>query len=232
MAKRFRRLVAGRDKVSAREWNRLVETVERLDRPLIRDGIVDSGGVFVRRSGGGRDLEIKFFEVQSNDTGDGVYNCHEHEVRNDQWDTTNGFPKLIEKDTTDVFVLNLLEYHVDPTYARQLVDGDMMVASKKKDNGGVERWLGTPIGPAIGVVMRARANENAPADTDLEVRLTDENGDATGDAFDVACEISGGGNLDDAIPRIAVNEFLFVVSISGNWYCTTVFQTSEDCACN
>ena len=55
--------------------------------------------------------------------------------------------------------------------------------------------------------------------------------DTTGDEITVNCSIAGGGNLNAAIPRLANGTLIFVIEIDSTWYCTTVFQATEDCVC-
>ena len=56
--------------------------------------------------------------------------------------------------------------------------------------------------------------------------------DATGEEVTATCSVSGGGNLNSAIPRIADGDLIFVTEIDDAWYCVTVFQISEDCNCS
>ncbi len=58
--------------------------------------------------------------------------------------------------------------------------------------------------------------------------------DTTGEEILVNCSIAGGGNLEDATPRLTNGKRIFVKYIEelGSWYCTTVFQASTDCGCS
>ncbi len=227
-------------KVDADIVNKLIDRVNSLSKITGRNGITvttSQTGINLMGSAGAAGTDIRLFEVQANDTGDGIYDCHRHIIKNDSsddtdWDATDGRDKIDEKDTDDVMVLNLLEHHCHATYVRQLAAGDRIAAWQAADEAGTSRWIGIPIGPyGGGRIRRARAQEAAPADGNLSVKLCDQDGTEIGNAFDVKCEISGGAALNAAIPRIADDDYLFVTNISGTWYCTTVFQVSEDCVC-
>ena len=81
---------------------------------------------------------------------------------------------------------------------------------------GYSPALTVPSPAAQNVVRRAKAQEAAPADTTLSVKLLDSGGLVTGDAFTVT-NING-GNWDDFLPHIASGDLLFVVNIDGTWY--------------
>ncbi len=223
-------------KVDADIVNKLIDRVNSLSKITGRNGIAvttSQAGINLIGRVGSKGTNIRIFEVQSNDTGDGVYDCHRQIIDGSEWDDTAGVDRITEKNTDDVMVLNLLEHHVHATYVRQLAAGDRIAAWQSTDDDGDTRWIGIPIGPyGGGRIRRARAQEAAPADAYLSVKLCDQDGTEIGSAFDVYCEISGGTALNEAIPRIADDDYLFVTNISGTWYCTTVFQTSEDCACS
>jgi len=175
------------------------------------------------------------FAVTGNDTGDGVYTCRLQIIDATNWGDTAGAVRFINDpaDETTYYVLNLKEFHVNGTYARQLATGDILFAWTDTDDGDNERWIGYPVGPYSGQVYRAQVQEDAPADANISVKLTDQDGTEIGSAFDVACEICGGSALNAAVPRLDTsdNDIIFVTNIGGTWYCTTTFQTTEDCDC-
>lgn len=224
-------------KVDANIVNKLIDRVNSLSKITGRNGITvttSQAGINLIGNGIQSSKPISIFEVQSDDTGDGVYNCHRHIIDGSEWGDTDGDDRIIEKNTDDVMVLNLLEHHVHATYVRQLAAGDRIAAWQSTDDDGDTRWVGIPIGPyGGGRIRRAKAQEDSPGDNKLSVKLCDQDGTEIGAAFDVTCEICGGAALNSAIPRIIAenDEYLFVTNISGTWYCTTVFQTSEDCDC-
>jgi hypothetical protein len=47
----------------------------------------------------------------------------------------------------------------------------------------------------------------------------------------VNCTIAGGGNLDNAVPRLTIGTPLFVKYFNGVWWCLSLFQASESCLC-
>lgn len=55
--------------------------------------------------------------------------------------------------------------------------------------------------------------------------------DATGQEVSVNCSIVNGGSLNAAVPRLADGEIIFVVNISGTWWCVTTFHASQSCPC-
>ena len=55
--------------------------------------------------------------------------------------------------------------------------------------------------------------------------------DSTGEEITVNCHICGGSALNAAVPRLADGDEMLVSLMDGNWYCLTVFQTTEDCDC-
>lgn len=50
--------------------------------------------------------------------------------------------------------------------------------------------------------------------------------------IEVECSIAGGGNLNSAMPRLLDGTMILITKIGGIWYCITVFQIAEDCACS
>ncbi len=56
--------------------------------------------------------------------------------------------------------------------------------------------------------------------------------DAADAEITVNCDIVGGTALNSALPRITDGDAITVYQINGTWYCTTIFQESEDCVCS
>ncbi len=230
----FKHLKAHKDKVSAKQYNKLVDYVEMMMNSMISDGAIMGGTILKRRvtGSGGAGTSFKVFEVQSAATGDGVYNCREERLKNTEWTTTDGDSHLGEKNSTAVEVLNLLENHCHATYAEMLIAGDKMSCWQWNDSKDVIRWVGVPMG-VCGYVRLAGAQEDAQADALISVKLMNQDGAEVGNAFDVNCNIAqGGAALNTAIPRIAEDDILTVTNIAGTWYCTTLFMPSEDCVCS
>lgn len=185
-----------------------------------------------RRRGVSERGKIRIFEVQSNATGDGVYNCYEQTFDEDRWTDTTGADAFADKDSTAVEVLNLLEHHVHATYARNLIAGDRIAVWSFIDDENNLRLIGIPVGPyREGRTTLAKTQESAPGDANISVKICDQDGAVIGSAFDVACKISNGSALNAATPRLASGDYIFVTCIAGTWYCTTVFQGTENCTC-
>ena len=178
------------------------------------------------RPGGG--VVIKLFEVQSVAAGEGVYNCYEQTLDATEWDDTAGDSKIDDKNTNSIEVLNLAEYDPEATYVAHLAAGDLIVAFMKMDDETNARWIGLPLRQANADRPRlAYCSEAAGADNTIAATLDH----TTGTAITVTCHICGGPALNAAVPRLADNDELFVTKIGGTWFCTTVFQVSEDCDC-
>ena len=82
--------------------------------------------------------------------------------------------------------------------------------------------------PAATAIHKAYCKTDAGAAA-IIVCYLDE--DETGEEITVGCSITGGGNLNSAIPRLEDGTLIFVTKIDGTWYCTSVFQTIENCDC-
>ncbi len=183
---------------------------------------------------------IKIFEVQSAATGngttggDGVYNCFAQKFHSSYWVDISGLDKFVDLNATSIEVWNINENDVEATYSNALAKFDIMAAWQWTDDGGKVRWVGIPCGPSPRLAITA---EPAPADTKIICNLYNRNGGEItgadlGAGIEVHCSVSGGADLDDAVPRLADNQLLFVFNSNGVWYCTTIFQVSEDCLCS
>ena len=85
-----------------------------------------------------------------------------------------------------------------------------------------------------GTIRRARTRAAAGAGATIACNLFEVNGTTeitSGDESNITvnCEICGGSALNAAVPRLANNDEIAVYKQGGSWYCTTVFQTSQDC---
>jgi len=232
----FNRLRAGRDKVSAFEYNRLAGLVEKISRSLISNGVMDSTGFTTRRPPISIP-KIKVFEVQSTATGDGIYNCYEQTLDATEWIDTNGNDKFDDKNSISVEVLNLWENHISSNPVIALSSDDRIAAWQWKDDEGVTRWVGIPLvvdSDTSMKVFEAKAQVNAPHNDDLSVKLCDIYGDTTGSAFTVKCTIHNGLYLDEASPYIDSGKDIFVAQRgNGDWLCISpVFNACEiGCVC-
>ena len=168
----------------------------------------------------------KVFEVQSAATGDGVYNCYQQTFDATEWDDTDGDDKFDDKDTTAIEVFNLLESNPDGTYKQMLAIGDRIRAWQLVDDEGNRRWAGVPI--TGGFVRSAKTTQAAPADTKITANLIGQDGDeitsGLGANIDVYCDITGGANLQQALPYLANGQWISVYNQRGMWKCTQLFQ--------
>ena len=138
-----------------------------------------------------------------------------------------------------------------PTQINELIDR-VNLLSNVKGGGGV----GIKVGPSnVNIWSTLTANEgtqvryavttqDAPADTKITANVLNAYTGiepTEGDDFgvDVYCKVVGGGNLVDAIPRLANDDAIFVAKLywdnagtpTSSWFCLTVFQAAEDCEC-
>ena len=233
MIKPFRHLRSGQDRVSDDEYNRLVDVVAALSNVHLANSMRTSSGISTRSPFLGIGASFKIFEVQSSTTGDGIYTCYEQTLDSTEWADENGDDKFDDKDSVEVDVFNLLENDCVADYTPALCLYDRLQARQWMDDEGNKRWVGIPIAPSV---RRARTTEAAPAATNLtcNIILNNDAEAASGLGYNVEvyCVISDGGNLNSALPRLANDDYLFVQNIQGKWWCTTVFQGSEDCNCS
>ncbi|HUW33118.1 MAG TPA: hypothetical protein VM223_16035 [Planctomycetota bacterium] len=92
-----------------------------------------------------------------------------------------------------------------------------------KDAGAGTKWAIVRLGNSAGeaeagptAIRRASAQEAAPSDQYLSVKLLDADGNETGDAFDVS-EI-GGRIWTSLNPNVIVGTRLLVTEVDGHWY--------------
>lgn len=79
---------------------------------------------------------------------------------------------------------------------------------------------------AVRAVRKATCLANAGAGSTISCSLD------TGGTITVNCSVVGGSALNSSVPRLEINDVILVSKISGNWWCLTTFQASEDCACS
>jgi len=174
--------------------------------------------------------QVKIFEVQSEATGDGVYNCYEQTLDATEWDDTAGDPKFDNANTTSVEVLNLAEYNPESTYVAHLAAGDLIAAWQKMDDENNKRWEGVPFRQAnADRSRRAYINANAGSGLTIACKLDSP----AGTAITVYCDITQGGlDLDEAEPRLSTGGYMMVEKIGGVWRCTScIFQPTVNCDC-
>jgi len=227
----FKPLVGNRDRPSARVLNQTTQNVNELVQSIPVVGLRDSSGLHTRQPEL-NDLEIKIFEVQSAATGDGVYNCYEQVLDSTNWIDTTGFDKFLDHDTNIVEVLNLLENDVEADYTPALALKDRIAAWEWFDDEGKARWVGIPLVPST---RRARTTQSATANDHITCNLIGNDGveitSGLGSGIEVYCNISHGTALNDAIRRLANDDYLMVVNSGGKWWCTEGFSGDEECDC-
>ncbi len=229
----LQKLPRWKKRLAASDIDALVERVNVLSRIAGIGGTkVYTGptGVHIKGGGGEGGTKAKMYEVQSAATGDGVYNCYEQLVDATDWTSTTEVDKLVDKDATSVAVFNLMEnYCYTPGYSDACRVGDRFIGWSSTDDEGNVRIVGVPI---TGNVFRfGYTQEAAQADEQISVKLLNYKFVEVGSAFDVTCLIQGGTALNAAIPRLTLSTTIPIVNMCGYWYCTTVFQASEDCSC-
>ncbi len=104
-----------------------------------------------------------------------------------------------------------------------LADGDVITVAKI---GGT--WFCVGLFNTGGVRV-AYCKDDAGAGASITCYLDT---DGTGAEVTVNCSIVNGTALNSAIPRLEDGDWIFVNNIAGTWYCTTIFQTTENCACS
>jgi len=171
---------------------------------------------------------VVIFEVQSAATADGVYNCYKQKLLATGWEAGGG-DKFADLDAVEVQVLNLIENDTISAYEEALALHDRIAAWEKEDG-----WVGIPITPSVRM---ARTTTSAGGATSIVCNLIDNDGETEilsglGSGITVYCRITEGVNLNEALPRLANDDYIFVQNISGKWWCTTIFQASEDCICS
>ncbi len=227
---KLKHLRAHKDRVSARQYNQLVDIVMKMSQSLMINGVADSSGFITRRTPTQAIGKPKIFTVlNTTPTGDGVYNCYEQKLLSAEWDDVAGDDRLDNQNTTEIEVLNLFESHCNATYTAQLQADDMIKASKFTDDAGNSRWVGVPL--MGGFLRQAKTQEAAPADTKISVKLVDQDDNEIGSAFDVNCRTTLSANLNAAVPRLASGDYISVFNIAGKWWCNQIFPASEDCTC-
>jgi len=234
MQEKFKHLRANKDRVSASQYNKLVDLVSRTSNSLLSHGVISSEGFVTRRPTVIGGSTLKIFKVQTVATGDGVYNCERQKLDSSDWTDTTGARRYIDSGDAWVEVLNLLEMHVVSGYTRGLARSDLILAYKMIDDEAHSRWVGYPLTPGPRMF---RTTEAATANTQIICNALVSTGNEASESADILynievnCRICNGSALNSAIPRLANDDYLLAEHIRGEWWCTTVFQTSEDCDC-
>ena len=228
----FKHYVAGRDRPNASDLNARGDLLSKLARSLAANGVVDSTGILtrpIRRPPSAGTISIKIFEVQSEATGDGVYNCYEQTLDATEWDDEAGDNKFDDKNETSVEVFNLAEFDPEATYVAHLAANDLIVAWQKVDDENTSRWIGLPLRQANADRPRlAYCKTDAGAGATIVCYLDT---DASGSEITVNCSIMNGTNLNESLPRLVDGKWIMVTKVGANWYCIAPFQGSEDCDC-
>jgi hypothetical protein len=180
----------------------------------------------------------RIFEVQSEATGDGVYNCHEQTLDATEWDDTAGDSKVDDWDTTSVEVLNLAEFDPEATYVAQLAAGDLLLAFRYWDDEANFRWVGVPWRKDDGNRPRIAYVTSAPGAVDYVTAELDYLDSGTSITA-YALIAQGGTALNSCIPRLAADDPIMVskcryydgTSTRDRWVIHGNFQPSEDCTC-
>ncbi len=176
-------------------------------------------------TGGGAGIQI--FEVYSAGTGDGIYNCYEQKLVDEEWDDTGGANKFANKDATPVSVevLNLKENIPIADYTPALALYDRIAAWTLTDDEGTSRFVGLGLSPDV---RRVRTTEAAPGALSITCNIILSTGaESTGAELGAGVEIwvpPGHANLDVVIPKLADDTYAFAVNLQGKWYFTQISQ--------
>jgi len=81
-----------------------VDEATRQER-MVSPDVIQQGGAGRQRT----DWRAKIFTVNSNATGNGVYNCYEQDIDADKWNTSNNTDYLDNKNTDAIEVWNIDE---------------------------------------------------------------------------------------------------------------------------
>ena len=178
-------------------------------------------------------MSMEIFEVQSAALAPGVYNCYKQKLLEAGWGPGSG-DKFDDFDITVVEVLNVIENDTLVDYTRMLAAGDRIAAWQFKDGVGITHWVGIPVVPSV---RRAKTTEPAAGSSNITCNLYANDGETEidsglGSGIEVYCHVTMNADLNEAVPRLATGDDIFVQNIAGKWWCTTVFQSSEDCVCS
>jgi hypothetical protein len=221
-------------KITPDDYNKLIDRLNILSKISSHSGIdstVSSLGVNVLQSQAGKGVTIRLYEVQSAATGDGLYTCYRQKIDATNWANEAGLDKLLDYDTTNVTVLNLNENDpVEGTYVAALATKDRIAAWQMSDDEGNLRWVGIPLVPHP---RRARTTAAAGAATTIVCNLIDNEGNeiaaGLGSGITVNCEVSPSGNINDALPCFANDDYLFAEWIAGKWYYAAALGKVDIC---
>ncbi len=220
--------------------NKTDSKIHQVNQACINETIVSPKNVQTARSVrhlqavGSSDSRI--FEVQSEATGDGIYNCYEQILDATEWSDTSGDPKFDDENTDSVEVLNLDEAYPESTYYAALAGGDLLLAWQVSDDEGNLRWIGVPfikrpVNETFAVPRSAKINAVSP--TTFTAKLLDSDGIVVGSNITVYLrEHLGANRLNDfeVWPDLRVNDYVWVVKERDNkYYFIGVVDDATDC---
>lgn len=131
-----------------------------------------------------------------------------------------------------VEILNLLENYTVGDYTRALAAGDRMMAWPSKDCAGNSVLIGRPITPDVRM---ARTTEDAGGSQHITCNLIANDGETEiesglGSGIEVYFKPTNAVNMNNASPKFANDNYLFVQNINGKWLFVDVPQSLEECA--
>lgn len=223
-------------RISLSQLNKALQNASTLRTRVPMQGVVSRDTVLIGRGRGvANAISIKIFMVQSEATGDSLYNCYEQILDGNEWDGTDGTIKIVDKNTNNFIILNLAEYDPDAAYVAQLSAGDLLAAWQVYDNKNTKQWVGIPLKevPDAGVIRRAKIQiSGGVGNTYLTCKLLDSDGNETGDDIDVyPVEHLGSNNLnDDVWPDFSeADDISCFKDLNGTWYTTFIFDDTTAC---
>ncbi len=209
---RFKKLRAGRDRVSASEYNRMSKTVSALSRSLVNYGTMDNTGIIARKQPASKQGTMRMVRTTQDAPADTKITANLLDNSGNEISTevniyclTNGGGNLnvsvpLLKNDQYIFVV----YTLNAWWCAELFNnGQTGIAFVKTTPGAV---------------------------TSLSCWFSES--DNTGETISVPCAISGGGNLNTALPRVIDGTQIGVAKKGAIWYLPGApFQASEDCDC-
>jgi len=220
-----RKLRAGRDSVSARDYNNMTDSVNQLTKSLSSAGISDAAGVHTRRLLPSVIEEMFIAEVDSDATGGGYYNCHLQKLDATDWNTDTA--DQLDDTGDSVVVLNLAEIG---TNVHNLDAGDILFGHETYDDEGTKIRLGFPVSNQIGSSRRAKTTSAWTTGTTTGANLLDADGDevTSGYGFGITVNFFKTYSATN-FPTIANDETIPVYKdVDGSWYCPYTFTDIDD----
>jgi hypothetical protein len=178
--------------------------------------------------------DIKIYEVVSDATGDGVYNCKEMRLISDEWPDTGGADRFEQVSAATVEVLHLQESDTESNYTRMLTPGDRMFTWEIIDSAGNKRRVGDHINDYQIGITRSASIKTVNTDT-FTCNLWSWNTTTwvkeTDDITVTPIKILGSNSLAENVwPKLAAGDDITVYREQDlSWTTPLVFDDTTDC---